>query len=312
MPEHFIQLFENSSYCNFIRNSAVLNELEKVRKEMFKNNISFAPLKGGYLIDNVYKNRYIRTLNDLDILVKKDDISIIDKVFKDLGYEQGDYNFDTNSVVVPDQSKALFFKEKMYKLLPYIKINPQTPKSTVIFDLTVSLDFSLDVQPIYEMLDMALKVSNGIELLPEHFLVYMCCHHYREASNVAWILMGRDLNLIKFCDIHEYVLQKMDHHSLQRAVEFSKKYKLEKPVYYTLYFAKELYNDGYESDVLESLNITDNAFLNEYGSSANDYNKAQIRKKDFFSSIFSDNNKDEITQTPKYHKTVKENKTFNF
>ena len=190
----------------------------------------------------------------------------------------------------------------MYNLLPYIKIKEDIPVKIVIFDFSFALDFTLNTKPVEEMLDKAFQTDNGLELLPEHFFVHMCCHHYREASNVAWILIGKDLNLIKFCDVREFILQKMNSDIIAKAVKFAKSHGLEKAVYFTIYFTREIYNDGYETEILESLGIKDEAFLYQFGEK--DYDELQTRKKDFWTSLFSDNNRDEVNKSPKYENLI--------
>ena len=197
LPRHYITLLEDTSSCNYIRNENKIKELQKIQCIALQEHIAFAPVKGGYLIDNVYKNRRIRTTNDIDILIRKKDIQKIDEIMKEHGYQYGNFDSKINKVVRPDRKKLLLYKTKMYDLLPYVKLDTDILNKNVIFDFSFALDFSLDTRPVEEMLDMAKITDLGMVLQPEHFFVHMCCHHYREASNVAWILLGKDLNLIK-------------------------------------------------------------------------------------------------------------------
>lgn len=302
MPIYYVQILDDFGDCNLLRNNIKLAELSKLQIAAKENGVLFAPVKGGYLIDNVYKNRRLRATNDIDILIKKKDIRAIHEIMISNGYTQGDYNKASNTVLEADKNKKMLYKTKMYNLLPYIKVDHSNPNNTVFFDLSFALDFSLNANPIDEMLNMSVANEKGIELLPEHFLVHICCHHYREASNVAWIMLGKDLNLIKFCDVREFIVQKMDAGSISKAIEFAKKYGLEKAMYFTIYFTREIYNDGYETEILKSLDIEDEAFLYQFGEK--DYDELQTRKKDFWTSLFSDNNKDEIVQEPKYKNLI--------
>ena len=298
VPQYYLSIMDDVCSCNYIKNMEKLSELNKISKAMQENNVLFSPVKGGYLIDNVYKNRKIRATNDIDALIKRKDIKKIDEIMNSNGYIQGRYDLGNNRIVAPTRDEKMLYKLNMYSLLPYIKIDNDIPKRTVIFDLSFALDFSLNTKPVEEMLDMALQTENGLELLPEHFLVHMCCHHYREASNVAWIMIGKDLNLIKFCDVREFILQKMNTASIAKAIQFAKNYNLEKALYFTIYFTREIYNDGYETEILKSLDIEDETFLYQFGEK--DYDELQTRKKDFWTSLFSDNNRDELSQAPKY------------
>ena len=302
IPQCYFTLIDDNCSCNYIRNERKLSELQKIRTELKRRNILATPVKGGYLIDNVYKSRKIRATNDIDLLFRRNDIKALDELMKDFRYEQGDYNKTANNINLPSRKKKMLYKTSMYNLLPYISLNYDIPSKTVVFDFSFALDFSLDTKPVEEMLNMAAQTDNGLDLLPEHFLVHMCCHHYREASNVAWILIGKDLNLIKFCDVREFILQKMTAASMMKAILFAQKHNLEKAVYFTLYFVREIYDDGYETDILDLLNIEDETFLYQFGEK--DYDERQIRKKDFWTSLFSDNNRDEICSPPKYESII--------
>ena len=302
IPKSIIELLDDSNNCNYLRNEAKLNELAKIQTQARQKGIIIAPVKGGYLIDNVYRNRMIRKTNDIDLLIMRKDIRLVEQLMFENGYKYGEWDKETNTVIEPDSKKKILYKTKMYNLLPFVKIDYSVPNRTVIFDCSFALDFSLNLEPVNEMLNETIETPCGHELLPEHFFIHMCCHHYREASNVAWFLLGKDLNLIKFCDVREFVLQKMDKSSLSKAISFAKKHNLQKAVYFTVYFLREIFNDGYEAELLSSLDLDDESFLYQFGEM--DYEEVQTRKKDFWTSIFSDNNRDEVEKNPKYAELI--------
>lgn len=300
LPKQYHNLMDDSCYCNNIRNTEKLNELAMIIEEMNAANIDILPVKGGYLIDNVYKSRSARVTNDMDALIKKKDIKVIDNIMRNLGYVNGYVDNDKKELKSFSQTKKVLYKTKMYNLLPYVKFGNMIPNCNLIFDFSFALDFSLNVLPVEEMINNSKLVNNKKQLLPEHFFVHMCCHHYREASNIEWIKIGKDLTLMKFCDVRSFILQEMNESSLKNALEFAVKYDLTKAVYFTIYFLKEIYGDGYEQDLLDRLSIKDDSFLymfSEDGSSK----LTATRKKDFWASLFSIDNKDEITKmSPQY------------
>lgn len=298
IPKYYQALIEDSCYCNEIRNTEKLEELQKILQAMNDANIDIVPVKGGYLIDNVYKNRRVRATNDIDALIRRKDVKQIDAVMKSLGYVSGELDIDKHEIIQPNQTKKVLYRTKMYNLLPYIKFGQSTPNCYIMFDFSFALDFSLDFAPVEDMINSSVIVGGNKQLLPEHFFVHMCCHHYREASHTEWIRIGKDLNLIKFCDVREFVLQKMNKELLLKAIAFGEKYNLQKAIYFTLFFLKEIYNDGYEQELLTLLNIDDTSFL--YKFSEGDITLSNTRKKDFWTSIFAESNKDEIMSTPKY------------
>ena len=249
-----------------------------------KYRVPIAPVKGGVLVDNIYKGKGVRTTNDIAFLFRKSDLKFIDEVMQNLGYKQGDYDKINNSIILPDIRKKMLYGMSMYNLLRYIKLNHDVPIQTVICDYSFALDLSLSTKPIEEMLEMASQNNIGLELQPEHYFIHLCCNNYNDTTNVVWILNGSDINLIKYCDVREFVLQKMNTDSINKAIIFAKKYGFEKAVYFTIYFTRDIYNDVYETGILNSLSIEDEAFLYQFGEK--DYGKPQKRKK-IFGKAFS-------------------------
>lgn len=265
MPKHYHTMIDDSCSCNEIRNNSKFRELERIQRILVEKGIPTAVVKGGYLIDNVYHNRKIRATNDLDMLINRKDINDVDQIMRENGYEVGTFDAKTNTVVPPDKATKLFYKTSMYNLLPYVHLNFDIPWQTTVFDFSFALDFSLDTRPVNAMLDAATQLSGKFELLPEHIFIHMCCHHYREASGVSWKMIGKDLRLIKFCDVREFILQKMDETTLFKAIRFAKEYGLEEAVFFTMTTLQLLYNDGFEQGVLDQLEIRSNSILSKLG-----------------------------------------------
>ena len=297
----YSSIVQQLGYVNRLKIENKYAELEKLVNQV-KGKIEIVPVKGAYLIDELYKDYSIRSTNDFDLLIRKCDVPEIDKELKNLGYVQGKYNKQTKSIEKFKADMKMLYKTKLYNLLPYRKKFEEDVFECMVFDISHSLDYSLDGRPVDEMISNANNNEGKLTLKPEHFFIHLCCHHYREASHASWIMMGKDLNLIKFCDVREFIINKMNEDNIEAAINFAKKYDLEKAVYFTIYFVKEIYNDGYEDKILDKLEIDDLEFLYQYGE--NEFDEIKTRKKDFWTSLFSETNIDEITEKPKYNGIV--------
>lgn len=300
IPNYLKKLLSDYRYCNVLRNNTKLEELKKIVSILEQKNVKVLPVKGAYMIDNIYCDRSVRITNDMDVLIRKKDISIIEKTMENLGYTNGFYNTDAGDIELPSSVKRMLYKTKMYNLIPFTKIVDREMGNVVTLDFSFAMDFNLDTTPVEELINQSKMVHGIWRCAPELYFIHMCCHHYREASHVAWFKIGSDLNLIKFCDVRELVLQKMDEKAKENAIEFAKKYGLEKTIYFTLYYLKAIYNDGYEDELMKKLNIENNDFIFEYS----DGRETMKRKKEFWNSFFDENNKDEITQESKYEELM--------
>ncbi|HZK17623.1 MAG TPA: nucleotidyltransferase family protein, partial [Anaerolineaceae bacterium] len=92
------------------KNMVALHDAERLFSTLQKEGIPVAGLKGIYLLEQVYGNIGARSMNDIDILVKKNDLAGCLKVMQELGYKPTAYfsledqNIDTKHV--PPMQKA--------------------------------------------------------------------------------------------------------------------------------------------------------------------------------------------------------------
>lgn len=282
------------------RNKIYFEELEQVLDIAKSNNIGCIPLKGSYLIPHIYKEYGIRTIGDIDCMIKKCDIKNVRSIMNSIDYVQGEYNNKTNSFSLLSREKELMWKMKMNNLYPFKKISKSEYIKYTLFDFCFSLDLDLSTEPVELMIFRAEKNSEtGYSYLRNSdFFIHLCCHLYKEATNAVNVVRSTDLNLIKFCDVREFIIGKMDSSSLQEAIQFAKDNNLEKAIYYSIFYLREIYCDGYESSLLDDLQITDDKFLYEYGDK--NYGQVCRWKSSFWERLFSEDNTDELVSYPNY------------
>ena len=118
------------------------------------------------------------------------------------------------------------------------------------------VDFSYDVElKNYEATNALLDAAEekpffqtDVYLLqPLDFLIHLAFHLYKEATNVQYVYLHADLNLIKFCDVREYVMfaeehNQLDWHALQ---ERAKELGAEKALFTRLRFRFTVPNELY-------------------------------------------------------------------
>jgi len=89
---------------NTVRNMLFLHETEIILAALQKAGVPAAGLKGVYLLENIYPDIGTRSMNDIDILVRKPDLPKCLEMMKELGYQPNTYfnladkNFDTKHV----------------------------------------------------------------------------------------------------------------------------------------------------------------------------------------------------------------------
>ena len=130
-----------------------------------------------------------------------------------------------------------------------------------------------------------------------HYLIHLCTHYYDEAKHAVTIQFAKDLNIIKLCDIREYIIRYLDSDGLSSLLIFAKKYNLQKQVYFTFYHIQIIYGDNFIN--LSDVNISNFDFLDEFGDNT------LINQKHYtnllLDRIFSCNNRRHLTQQPTFY-----------
>lgn len=92
------------------KNMVALHEAERLLSTLKEAGIAAAGLKGIYLLENVYGNIGARSMNDIDILVKKQDLAKSLQIMQTLGYQHTGYfslrDHNTDTKHVPPMQKA--------------------------------------------------------------------------------------------------------------------------------------------------------------------------------------------------------------
>lgn len=88
LPEAIALRAEQRFFLHRVITSRLLNEYRQVAGELSRAGVSFVPVKGIALAQTVYAHLKDRSFNDLDILVKTDQILTAVNILKNRGYRQ--------------------------------------------------------------------------------------------------------------------------------------------------------------------------------------------------------------------------------
>lgn len=91
------------------------------------------------------------------------------------------------------------------------------------------------------------------------FLLHLCCHLYKEASNEAWAAIDLDINLIKFCDVREYILEKILYSDFESIGVRIRELGVEKAFHFAIYYVHYIYSDNIVSDMMRTLGLNKEA-----------------------------------------------------
>lgn len=274
------------------KTNSMLCAMQSLRGALKTVDFPYALLKGAYLIQ-LYPFG-LRTSNDIDILIQPSNITELSDRLKSAGFAQGNIR---NGVFQPaSRTEIVSSRLNRGETIPFIK-KVSLPKMEYLeLDINFSLDFKAtgNADIVTKLLENVQKsITNGYYTLSQaDFLIHLCVHLFKEASIMAWVEMGRDLSLYKFCDIYLFVDRFMDDEFGRELAQAIRRYGLEKECYYTFSHTRRLFairNKAFDR-LIHAIQPEDLRFMNEILDPAQ--RKSYVYNMDYIDWIFCHNRKE--------------------
>lgn len=264
------------------RNSLFQKELVDIVKCLEKENIIAIPVKGAHLISKVYKDYGVRYSGDMDFLIKYEQVRSAEAILESKGYIKGYYDNNEKEIIKISRKEDIKWKTFMSNNYPLLKKSNNNLFSVYKVDLRFALDDKLKKEPINEIIDIYVQLG---KVKPAHYLLHLCTHFFDEATHLVDIALAKDMNIIKLCDIREYIIKCVAMQDLKELVWYAKKYKLQNQVYITMFFLEVIYGDGFGQKVIEELNWKKELAISSVGDSTLEY--STIDNLDIVHRLFS-------------------------
>lgn len=86
IPNSIMDSFRDQYYLVATKNTRIYHELKKIVKSLNSNNIPCILLKGVYLAQDLYDKPALRSMNDIDLLLKQEDIATAVRILADIDF----------------------------------------------------------------------------------------------------------------------------------------------------------------------------------------------------------------------------------
>ncbi|MGA9350203.1 MAG: nucleotidyltransferase family protein [Anaerolineae bacterium] len=219
------------------RNMRLYHQLSKVLTALQNEDIPVIALKGARLAEVVYGDIALRPMDDVDLLVRKTDLSRVEGKLLEVGYgplERPSIEEQCRKA----QHLVGFTKPDAFGIEIHWTIeNPTSP-------------FKIDVDGLWERARPA--IIAGVEVLalsPEDLLLHLCLHasfHHKFR-----------IRLRSFCDISETVQHYRDEMDWEQVQLRAHQWGTGKYVYLTLHLARELLGAAVPDEILDTLRPDD-------------------------------------------------------
>jgi len=260
IPLSFMSELGKKYYYSLAKNLFIQKTLNDTLTLFYNEKIPSIALKGLFMGDIIYENISLRTLNDIDILVKKTDLQQVDRLLQQNGYMKfKEYPAQISYSKDNDAAQNCFKR---------ISID-------VHYDLHVSWTSSI-ISPDFLWYNTITKDVNGVTTsYPslENSIIYAVLHFFRHFS-VAFIcrdIYFLPLPQLKFIlDIHEIISMKQDEIDWNYILDFCDRNNTKYILYFSLILSKNYFNTNIPCTVTSRIkpsfqrNFIIHTFLNSY------------------------------------------------
>ena len=226
VPEDVITSFRDQYYKNIARNTRLYHELSKVLKAFTDACIDVIVLKGAVLAETVYKNIGLRTIGDVDVLVKRGELHVAKHVLARLGY-------------IPMQCDLTQWHGDRGRQLTHMHLPPYCKQGLSIevhWDIqTLASPYRIDINAFWSNArPTTIADVDALMLAPEDLLLHLCLHldqHLRSgAIPLRW-----------YCDIAEVIQHYETEINWNYLIQNSKNQGIENPLYQALYIVSNYF-----------------------------------------------------------------------
>jgi len=264
LPTYIYHMFDLHWKSTVLKTNSYFKYIGEIAEILNSAKIPYAFIKGFDLIDKLYCNKslYVRTFNDLDILVEPNNLNKIEKIFLDKGFVFGHYDFVENKLVPADRYEIIKMKMTSHQLYSLVKKVNYDNEGVFVGPIYIDINFtifdggkSIPAIPTKRLLETACirKAFNGIEyrtLDIYYTFVQLVCHLYREAHTEVFIEQKNDISLQKFCDIYEYLMWAENKWDIKKLAEIIHDANLSESFWFVLYFTDLLYQTTFLTMIL--------------------------------------------------------------
>jgi hypothetical protein len=164
IPDSILNKMNQANLNNAVSNTLLFHEAELIFSKLCESSLPAIGLKGLYLIENAYKNFGLRSMSDMDILLKKTDIPEALDLLEAMGYRLTTYfNIDDQNLDIK-HVPPLVKGDDIYLEIHWTLLEENEP-------------FSIGVEGLWERaIPIRVGNLNSLGLSHEDLLLHLCMH----------------------------------------------------------------------------------------------------------------------------------------
>ena len=153
-----------------------------------KASIHHVFLKGIVLTEDIYLEPWHRYFKDLDLLVDKDNLTAVEAILREMGYQYGFYSRSQNKICHPTREEILFQRTYTHELYKMCRMEADTFASKIDVNFLFKwrgVNNNSKTFSVSELSDHVV-LRNGLARFDNvATMMHLCCHLYNEANFFA-------------------------------------------------------------------------------------------------------------------------------
>lgn len=252
--------------------------LYKELKSLFEamSSINYAVVKGEVLSQQIYGVPDKRRSSDIDILIDKRNVKILEYELQRLGFEQQ---------LPEDPNEA---RRNRVLCMAYSHQIPSYHKEKSIFHLNVDVNYDIfwgeyegkrcSIEDfLRDTVDMEIYGVTVKTLPIEKAFVQLVLHHYKEMNSLYHLSKHNSICTDMFRDIYDMMRNNRNVLTIERVAELSEQYLIGNYVQYMIYYTYKVFADIILAYYMEKLEKYNNEKLIEsYGLSSQERKKWNV------------------------------------
>lgn len=246
------------------------NYIKDISSSLIEQDIKHIFLKGSIFSNcnnelSIYQDGE-RSSNDIDILVKSDDITKVSSVLKELGFVQGYYDKENNKIIPFSRLEVINRRMNRGEVASFVKLTNDLEFPYVEIDINFSLGNTPNefVELLNEMIDERVLYNKEINIYGANinlFFIHLIIHEYKELTLYFMVKRNKDLDLYKIADI--YYLLKNKIINIHEVINLSTKFNILKELGTVINIVGKLFKDE-EIIVLSNISKAEEPIIIDY------------------------------------------------
>lgn len=236
VPRAAIEVLRRAYYSNAARNALLYKELHQALSALRETGSAVIVLKGAALAETVYPNRALRPMSDIDLLVRKEEVSRAEAKLSAMGYVFQEHP-KGEAWLREQYYHSVFVKDAITSTEIHLEIHWHLERP--------SRPFQINIDGLW---DRAVPATiAGVETLvlsPEDLLLHLCLHTCKHK------LTG---GLRPFCDIAETIRQYGQHLDWGQIQTRASQWQINQYVYLPLQLARKMLGAAVPEPALDAL-----------------------------------------------------------